>query len=138
MRNRSGTALLCQCCFHYATENLRNLCSYWKYGWAAAVAYMLCNRQFADIREELWHSLPISLRQCWRLFAEHHGFDCDETIPSHFDDFTQSLRRFETLTKSGAIGDFIMAMDEYAFPCVRCPAGCFAYVDECNAVIIKL
>ena len=38
---------------------------------------------------------------------------------------------YEKRTKSGVIADFVKAMDDTSFPCVKCPAGCFAYMDEC-------
>jgi hypothetical protein len=34
--------------------------------------------------------------------------------------------------KSGKISDFIAAMDDFCFPTIKCPAGCFAYADQCQ------
>ena len=65
------------------------------------------------------------------MHAATVGLEVETPEVPLFVDFTQHSHRYNTLIKSGNIGDFIAAMTDYAFPCVKCPAGCFAFVDEC-------
>ena len=126
--------VLCDLCFPYVTNKLQTM-SKWKYGWASAIAYMLSNAKYQNIRCQLWDMLPARHKECWRGFAESVGINCcDLQRSAVFVDATERLSRYETMTKSGVISDFIACNDDYAFPEVRCPAGCFAYVDECACV----
>ena len=79
--------------------------------------------------------LPVRHKECWREFAESFSINCvDLQRAAVFEDATERLSYCETMTKSGVISDFIACNDNFAFPEVRCPAGCFAYLDECACV----
>jgi len=105
----------------------------WVKGWPSAIAYLLLQAKYTDIRQELWNLLPDCHRQSWNKLRVELELSVSDTSGT-FVDVTVDMNRFKGLTTSGRIKDFITAMDEYSFPCVKCPAGCFAYVDECQTV----
>jgi hypothetical protein len=109
----------------------------WAHSWPAAIAYLLRHDSYAAIRSRLWHFLPDVHRQSWQVLAGEMNLDTSDSMADAFKDVTSHLSRYEALTKSGVIADFLSAMKDYSFPCVKCPAGCFAYVDECNTVSFK-
>lgn len=132
-RGRTDSAVLCNICSLYTSDNGHHVrTSLWRHGWAAAIACMLVGRQDASMRHALWRLLPSRHRDCWRRLAA--GVSLDASVAPDFEDYTAQLVRFNALTTSGKIDDFLAANDEYAFPTVRCPAGCFAYMDECTAL----
>lgn len=107
----------------------------WKYGWPYAVARLLLLPRHKTIRDDLWQLLPSTLRDCWKLLAEKLGLDT--SFADVFRDATADVVRYQKLTTSGVIGDFLTAMRDYSFLSVKCPAGCFAYVDECHSIPFK-
>ena len=38
------------------------------------------------------------------------------------------------MIKSGDSGQFIKSNDDFAFPSVKCPAGCYSFVNECTSI----
>jgi hypothetical protein len=107
----------------------------WKHGWPCAVAYLLVHKNHANIRANLWNLLPLTIRQGWKQLAVNVSLNID--APAVFTDVTAGIARYHELTTSGVIADFITAMTDYSFPSVKCPAGCFAYVDECQSLSFK-
>jgi hypothetical protein len=82
------------------------------------------------MKNEFWKLLPSSYMQWWHIVAARENLDCTDC--GLFDDKTSSLDRFKRESKTENVGVFISLMDDYAFPCVKCPAGCFADVYKCN------
>ena len=95
---------------------------------------MLCKQKYKNIREKLWSLLLESYRDSWSELATSVGLNCNIDEASVFIDVTDHVNKFESLTSNGIIVEFIFAIDGYAFPQVRCPAGCYAYLDECSCV----
>jgi hypothetical protein len=121
--------LLCGSCRTFLVPNL-SVSKMWSSGWPCVITAILTDRQFAFCKSELWKLLPTSFMQWWHVVAASENLDCTDC--GMFADMSSSRCRFDQLTKTDNIGDFISAMDDYAFPCVRCPAGCFADVYKCN------
>ena len=92
------------------------------------------NFKYENIREKLWNLLIESYCDNWSELAKSVGLSCNIEEASVFIEVRDHVNRFESLTNSGIIAEFIYAMDGYAFPQVRCPAGCYAYLDECSCV----
>ena len=131
---RAERLVLCYWCCNYLNGVVRSTSSQWRFAWAAAIASMLCKKEYEHIRKQLWDLLPESHRDSWSELATSVGLSCVLDEASVFIDVTVDVNKFDSLTNSGVIADFIFAMDGYAFPQVRCPAGCYAYLDECSCV----
>ena len=79
----------------------------------------------------MWQTLPLQHRLSWSVVAVEQHL---ASTTADFADYTDNLQQYNRKINSGTIRDFITAMDDYAFPCVKCPAGCFAYLHECTTV----
>jgi hypothetical protein len=131
-RNTVGEHLLCELCALYLTQKLPTT-KMWQCAWPSVLACLLTRDMFQSIRNELWSLLPNNFKKAWN----HLYLPVDEDIVckhSCFEDVTDKRTRFYSYVESGEISDFVKAMHEYSFPSVKCPAGCFAYVDECTTV----
>ena len=125
--------VLCESCHVYLREKI-SPSKLWCHGWPSVIVCLLTLCKFSHLRSEVWNMLPPIHRQCWRFHATTLGLTTEVNTPSLFQDFTADYERYSVLIKSGKISDFMCAMSDFAFPCVKCPAGCFAYVDECKNV----
>ena len=123
--------ILCSLCAKYLRTNVRST-QFWQCGWPSVIAYVLSNPKYKNFSKTMWDLLPQVHRDSWQLHVLNNNFNSNTS--ACFDDFTKHLARWNELKTSGNIADFIAANTEYAFPCVKCPAGCFAYVDECSFV----
>jgi hypothetical protein len=132
------SAILCRdCCTYLQVFEKSSVTDMWVHGWPAAIAYMLQHRKYSHIRRQLWELLPDIHRESWQLIGAQLSMVADRSTTGQFEDVTSRMSRYEVLTTSGVVGEFITAMTEFSFPCVKCPAGCFAYVDECDSVSFK-
>jgi hypothetical protein len=129
LRATHGNVTVCSSCVAYLSPSTKST-HLWQHGWPSIMACLLTQSKYSNISGDLWGQLPLRLRQSWSDL----GLTIDVPNDNVFADFTQAIDRHKQLTESGHIKDFVSAMDEYAFPCVKCPAGCFAYVDECRPV----
>lgn len=120
---------VCSSCHAYLSSSVKTT-NFWQHGWPSAIACLLTQAKYSNISKALCSQLPLRLRQSWSEL----GLSMDVSNDDAFEDFTPALDRYMHLTKSGRLDDFVSAMTEYAFPCVKCPAGCFAYIDECRPV----
>ena len=50
--------------------------------------------------------------------------------PSHFQDVTAHFRTIKADFDSGVLPRVIDALNEFCYPIVRCPVGCFMFVDD--------
>ena len=108
---------------------VRNL---WTNGWPCVIRCLLSCAKYSNIRVKIWESIPMSQRYSWRTAAVELGLDINSSCT--FSDYTSDVERFQSYIKSGIIAQFISAMDDYAFPSVKCPAGCFAFLDQCSTM----
>jgi len=115
--------LLCRSCEKYLMTSVmgENL---WSVGWPCVLMSMLT--------ESL---LPASFKQWWHLVATNNGLDCAE--PGMFADSTHECARFKRLAKCLVPADFLTVMEDFAFPSVKCPAGCHQYIDKCSLLSFK-
>ena len=127
--DQNVNTLLCFQCRQYVLSTVQ-LSKQWSCAWPSVITSLLSLEKYKEIRVHLWGMLPTSFKQWWHLVAEAENLNVNE--PGVFTDNTFTRKRFERLVNSGVIADFLTAMTEYAFPCVKCPAGCFAYGDEMN------
>jgi len=127
----SGESTLCDLCMRYLTTKVKQS-QLWCCAWPSVIAVLLS--KFANLRNDVWSILPPNHRTAWEVHANSVGLATELHVSSHFEDFTEHAKRYTVLTTSGDIGDFMKAMSQFAFPCIRCPAGCFAYCDECSNV----
>lgn len=96
------------------------------------MAFLLRNDIHCTHKQQLWKMIPTLHIQAWHLLAVRSGLQ--NAVVPEFKDYTVQRERFTNLVNSGNINDFLGAMHDYAFPCVKCPFGCFAYVDECSCL----
>jgi hypothetical protein len=123
--------ILCHLCLTYLTTHVPQS-RLWQCGWPSVISSLLSDRKNVGIQTSVWKFLPDPHREAWRELAIDSGVDVDSGAAAAFQDYTSLLQTYDTMIKSGKPGDFISAMDKFAFPCVKCPAGCFAYVDQCQ------
>ena len=128
---KEHTYILCYLCAKYLRTNVK-LTQFWQCGWPSVIAYILSHPKYKNFSKTMWELLPQVHRDSWQLHVLNKNFNSNTS--TYFDDFTTRLARWNELKTSGNIADFIAANTEYAFPSVKCPAGCFAYVNECSFV----
>ena len=122
--------LLCVDChiFLNIDEKLANK-NLWSHGWPTVIACLLTKLKYGDIGSEVWNLLPASLKLSWHALASNFSPNCS---PDCFQDYTADLSVYNKLIHSGFEGDFVKSMDDFAWPSVKCPAGCNSYVNECR------
>ena len=50
--------------------------------------------------------------------------------PSYFQDVTPHLQSMKAYYDSGVLPEVIKALDDFCYPRVRCPVGCFMFIDD--------
>lgn len=123
---------LCELCRQYLTGD--NSCNSWSCAWPSVIASILIRPKYANIRKDVWNMLPAVHQESYINIAASVGLECGWSV---FDEATKKLADYKKHVESGQICDFITAMTNNAFPCVKCPAGCFAYLDECQPVSLN-
>jgi predicted GIY-YIG superfamily endonuclease len=124
---------VCLLCSHYVcprTTSERNTPK-WRHAWPAVIWTCLTRRHYADV-ETFMHFWADDLRASWHpqrnlwLPAMRQGMH----IPSAFEDKTQKLRIFQEVIHSGQLTRLVQTLDDTCFPDVRCPMGCYMYIDD--------
>jgi predicted GIY-YIG superfamily endonuclease len=131
-KNYSGQPLLCNECRVYLTRKLPRS-KIWSCAWPSVVAFLLASKKYQTVRNDLWSMLPVNYRSAWNALSRPSK-GCSSSDHAAFEDFTLQLKQFNSYVDSGKISDFLAAMRGYSFPCVKCPAGCYAYADECTTI----
>lgn len=120
LRQRNEVNLCAEC-----AEYLRGSRIQWKSAWAAI---LLSKLQNVSLRRRLWSLLPTNLRRWWG-----HLWDVAEDVP-WFVDTTCRNNEFEEAIQSLKIVRLKAILDEECMRTVRCPWGCWEYVEECRTV----
>jgi len=104
----------------------------WSYGYPSVLTYLLIN---SDVRHDLWRYLSSIQRISLAFLA--NDLDLSTDLDSVFVDYKRDVSLMESRMKSGVISDFLLIMRTTSFPCVKCPAGCFEYMEKCVAIPYK-
>ena len=125
----AGDDLVCPPCYRYLdSDNTPN----WANAWAAFTYSVLTgHRNTAVDASEYARCLPDTIKRGWscvELFLP--GVRRVWELPAKFHDCAKEMhhmRRQRNLMRDGCI---VNSLNTYPFPTVRCPAGCWMYLDD--------
>ena len=133
--DRTGMAmghLFCSECQNYFCPQRTDRSSgKWKDAWPAVLWTCFSRPGFAA-PQIFMQFLPLSLRQSWLHQFPHWTPAMQQASQSrpHFQDVTHDLHNFHTLIQSGQLAQILTALNTYCYPVVRCPVGCFMFIDD--------
>ncbi len=122
---------LCLLCAAYLCTNGDT----WGYAWPS-VLFSFCfgKRPLKNIpaMESFLELLPESLRQSWLIESQLRMFQL--TTSPLFQDITRDLVYFKTKIEANTSDDYVEAMNQYAFPSVRCICGVPEFLDYSSVI----
>ena len=135
MNEVSGeTVRMCQQCIAYDVNPNRH--KDWPNAWPSVLYTLLFEtHRFSSNAEKLFKILPHEIRTSYmqHLNNVYPTF----TFSSHdsvFRDITREKEDFWTLINSRTAKNLINALTKHCFPNIRCPAGCFEFVEKAQGI----
>jgi hypothetical protein len=115
-------------CPHTATEHQTPA---WRFAWPSVIWTCLTKAGYATARTFMLF-LPYELRDHW-IQGRHDWLPAMRdalNVPPVFRDRTAMLQTFRNRIASGQLQHLMQALNDTCFPQVRCPMGCFLYIDD--------
>ena len=128
------TATLCQECVTYNNNATRH--TDWPNAWPSVMYTLLFEtHRFSSDAEKLFYLLPHEIRQSYKNhFNVIHPTVSTDTTVSNFRDITKEKEQFWNLIDTRKAKTLVQALTNFCFPNVRCPAGCFEFVEKANGI----
>ena len=123
---------VCQPCSHYTCPRKaeeRN--GSWSVAWPAVIWIFLSKAGYVS-PNHFMRFLPSTLREFWRD-SVHQWTDAmraASNVEADFRDVTYLVTDFRSKVSCGMLEDLISVLNTNPFPVVRCPVGCFMFVDD--------
>jgi hypothetical protein len=124
--------MVCQLCLIYL--NPANKRTEWTNGWPSFIYSVLCERKDNQVinSDEFVRLVPPEIRRTYDICVQTHGHARVRAcwnIPSYFDDYTHIITEFEKVIENAQLGPVFNIVDSTAYPTIRCPMGCYLYVE---------
>ncbi|XP_014674053.1 PREDICTED: uncharacterized protein LOC106814271 [Priapulus caudatus] len=125
--------LVCELCSHYVCARTKQHAKSpaWKHAWPAVIWTCLTKQQYAD-PFTFMQFLADDLRTSW-MHAVGQWLPAMRQalcIQPQFSDTTRKMRTFKEDLDSGELRRLMRAPDNACLPEVRCPMGCYLYMDD--------
>jgi hypothetical protein len=135
--DRAGMAAdrqVCSLCCQYVcprTPKDHNTPS-WSYAWPAVLWSCLSKQHLNADAVALMQFLPYDLRASWAPSVNQWLPAMRDALQMEprFEDVTRVRQTFQADIDSGELPRLMKALDDTCFPQVRCPMGCYMYVDD--------
>ena len=128
------TVKLCQHCARYNDNPNRH--KDWSNAWPSVMYTLLFEtHRFNSNTEKLFKNLPHEIRTSYmqHLNNVYPAF----TLNNHdsvFRDITREKDDFFTLINTRTAKNLVTALNKYCFPNIRCPAGCFEFIEKTEGI----
>ena len=126
---RSGrTITVCGLCRQYFQKNV------WSYAWPAVFCTLIFFPGKYKINGQYFYTLlPPELRASWEKAASQN-FPLPDGNTHLFEDFGLKYQEFTALLAQYKCHNLKFLLDKFAFPFIKCPAGCSALIGCCSNV----
>ena len=128
---------LCKCCTQYLTETKND----WSKAWPSVLYSILKDKNKATDDILLFYGiLPVEFRKFWRWRRLHLHPVLNDVILNKKEpeplliDITQRKQCFQQRIQSFQSSQLVEALDDEPFPSVRCPFGCFSFLEEDSSI----
>ena len=128
------TVTLCQHCARYNDNPNRH--KDWSNAWPSVMYTLLFEtNRFSSNTEKLFKLLPHEIRTSYmqHLNNVYPAFTLNDH-DSVFRDITREKDDFLTLINTRTAKNLITALNKYCFPNIRCPAGCFEFIEKTEGI----
>ena len=128
------TVKLCQDCARYNVNPHRH--KDWPNAWPSVMYTLLFQtHRFSSNTEKLFKILPHEIRTSYMQHL-NNVFPAItlNTNESVFRDITREKDNFWTLINTRTAKNLVTALNKYCFPNIRCPAGCFEFIEKTESI----
>ena len=128
------TVTMCQQCLIYNSNDNRS--TDWPNAWPSVMyTFLFETHRFNSNTRNLLNVLPVEIRLSFRYYL---NIVCPGLYTSvnetGFRDITKEKSNFWTLITTRTAKTLVQALTEYCFPNVRCPAGCFEFIEKTSGI----
>ena len=135
MNEVSGeTVRMCQQCIAYDVNPNRH--KDWPNAWPSVLYTLLFDtHRFNSNAEKLYKILPHEIKESYKqhMYTVHPSI-VTTVNESVLRDITTEKEDFWTLINSRTAKNLVKALTKYCFPNIRCPAGCFEFVEKSHGI----
>ena len=131
---------LCNLCLEYCTSDRIG----WKHAWPSVFFTLLSDQKMSMERQlDVLTLLSLEMRQQWLGALDEfptcvqQSLDQREINGKCAVDGTLRLHRFQTLIKTLEQENIALALDSEPYPNVRCPFGCWCFIEESGFIAVK-
>ena len=131
---------LCNLCLEYCTSDRIG----WKHAWPSVFFTLLSDQKmFMERQLDVLTLLSLEIRQQWLGALDEFPscvkqfLDKREINGKWAVDGTLRLHRFQTLMKTLEQENIALALDSEPYPNVRCPFGCWCFIEESGFIAVK-
>ena len=127
-RDKMNNLLVCYECHQYIGTDEKH--PTWQMGWPSYFFSILTNSKFKLNETELAKFvslIPKAIRDSYNSIVNEKGIQIVKNVWHNepaTNDLTRPLKEFERKILSGKPGDLVQALNETAYPNIRCGAGC--------------
>ena len=128
------TITMCQLCTDY--NNNINRHKDWANAWPSVMyTFLFDTHRFNSNAEKLYKLLPNELKESYKQNMNTVHPSLATTITeSVFRDITHEKEDFWTLINTKTAKTLVKALTVHCFPNIRCPAGCFEFVEKSSGI----
>jgi len=126
----TAESLVCDLCYDYVSP--ANQPS-WAFAWSAVIYTCLSRRHYVDEPLLCLELVPQTLRESWAHAVNEFIPEIRAAWANHpcsFVDITCDLKRFEDCIAQYRITELDDMMNEFPIGTVRCPMGCYVYIEQ--------
>ena len=128
------TIKMCQQCTNYNNNVARH--KDWPNAWPSVLYTLLFDtHRFSSNAEKLYKILPYEIKDSYKqhMYTVHPSIvrTVNESV---FRDITSEKEKFWNLINTQTAKNLVKALTTFSFPNIRCPAGCFEFVEKSNGV----
>ena len=123
---------MCHQCVQY--DNKPDRQQDWPNAWPCVIYTLLFDtHRFSSNAEKLYRILPHEIKASFRqnMNTIHPSINVNE---SSFRDITAGLEEFCMLINTRTAKSLMKALTKFCFPYIRCPAGCFEFIEKTNGI----
>ena len=123
--SRKSHSFVCGLCFDYITCD-----NFWGYAWPSVLCTLLFQpHKFHSDQKHLFEILPNTIQLSYSYHMGHFDPLCCPTV-GLMRDVTSDFGRFQQMIRSYKASSLVLALNEFCFPDIRCPAGCFEFIER--------
>ena len=125
---------MCHQCVNYTNNVKRHLD--WPNAWPSVMYTLLFEtHRFKSNAEKLYKLLPHEIKESFKQNMHAvHPLIATSVTDSVFRDITREKEDFWNLINTKTAKTLVKALTTHCFPNIRCPAGCFEFVEKSNGI----